>query len=167
MRTRVFFSFYYSRDRHRTRQVMDRWLAEPGAEATPFIARGELERMIHEGLPAIYRWVEEEVAQADVCVALIGADTAGRHFVEYEVAQAIRQGKPLLGVTIHGVPDHEGRVDPPGRNPLFPIFPVYDWVEDDGPGHLPRWIEEARREQAGSVATFAPLFASGALTLPD
>lgn len=165
--TRLYFSFYYTRDRRRARHVVERWLAGAGRAATAFIPRPVLEEMVRTGVPSIYRWIDAEVARADATVVLIGAETAGRHFVEYEIAASIRHGRPLLGVRVHGLPGEDDRPDPPGRSPLFPMFPVRDWVAEDGATALPGWVDEALREQAGAVPSFEPWVRSGAISLPE
>ena len=166
-KTRAFFSFYFTEDRHRARQVMAAWLSGDGREATPFISREALLAMIEGGIPLIYQWIEEEIAKADVSVVLIGQGTAGRHFVEYEIAQSIRQRKPVLGVRVHGLPDEGGGRCQPGVSPLFPMFPIYDWDADGGPEHLGAWGEAAISAQAGTTASFAPMFHAGLIRLPE
>lgn len=163
---RVYFSFHYTADRDRARAAAERWLREPGADATAFIPRPVIERMIQAGVPAIYRWIDEAIRMADATVVLVGAATAGRHFVEYELASTIRQGKPLLGVRVHDVPDAAGATVAPGPSPLLPIFPLHAPVRGDL-APLAGWIREAIAAQRDVVPTFAPLFASGALRLPE
>jgi hypothetical protein len=140
---RIFFSFHYTFDHHRARQVMDALLAHPGTSATGFIDDDTIDEMCAVGLSSVYDWIEAEVEQADVVVVLIGAATAGRHFVEYELAQAQKRRRPLLGVRIHALPDADGRTAEPGPSPLFPVFAEHDFVAEDGAGQLVAWAGEA------------------------
>lgn len=51
-------------------------------------------------------------------VVLIGSATAGRKFIDYEIEQAWRRGKGLVGVNVHGLKDLLGRTSLPGANPF-------------------------------------------------
>jgi len=165
--TRVFFSFHFHQDRNRTRTVMEHWLAGDGTSATPFLTRRQLMEMIESGIPSIYAWVEAEIARCDASVVLIGANSSGRHFMEYEIAQSVRQHKPVIGVHIHGIPDASDQASHMGENPLFPMFPIYDWVEDDGPANLHAWVQAAIEDQGDGPASFEPFFRQGLIQLPE
>ncbi len=156
--TKIFFSFYFTRDYYRAYQVMQSWLKQPNANATPFISSQEIERMGRDGLTAIYQWIEAEVQSSDITVVLIGQETAGRHFVEYEIAQAQKIQQPIFGVHIHQIKDAEGNGDRSGQNPLLPIFKTYDWIEDDGTQHLRHWVDEAIATVDTQYAQLAPLY---------
>ena len=58
-------------------------------------------------------------------------------------------------------------MDRPGPNPLFPMFPVYDWINDDGESNLMKWAAHAIESQSGVVPTFAPYFRRGEIPLPS
>ena len=118
---RVFFSFYYTADHVRARRVMQDFIGHPDTDATGLIPAEELADMAQAGLPAIYAWIEREVSAADAIVVLIGAQTRGRHFVEYELACAQRLQKPLIGVAVNALEDADGRAAGPGDSPLFPV----------------------------------------------
>ena len=51
-------------------------------------------------------------------VVLIGAQTASRPWVTYEIAKAWNQERPLVGIRIHGLKDSEGNTDASGANPF-------------------------------------------------
>ncbi|WP_415909246.1 TIR domain-containing protein [Oleiharenicola sp. Vm1] len=96
---------------------------------------------------------------ASVIVVLIGAETAGRKWVNYEINRALSSGMGMLGVTIHNCKDPRIGPDFPGRNPfdsfvasnrpgsprLSSIVPVYDWVMNDGYNNFGKWVEAAAR----------------------
>ena len=146
---------------------MEHWLAGAGTEATPFLTRRQLMGMIEDGIPSIYAWVEAEIARCDASVVLIGSMSSGRHFMEYEIAQSIRQHKPMIGVRIHGIPHGDTQGSAAGENPLFPMFPVYDWLEDDGPANLHAWVQAAIDDQGDGPASFEPFFRQGLIQLPE
>ena len=141
---RVFFSFAYTEDHHRAKTIMEQYLVHPNTSATGFIEDGEIDRMCEEGLVRVYQWIEGEVSKADVVVVLIGHNTAGKHFVEYEIAQAQKNAKPIIGIFIEGLPDQNGQLNPKGRSSLFPVFPLYDYIKDQGANDLPLWLQKAK-----------------------
>jgi hypothetical protein len=51
-------------------------------------------------------------------VVLIGAQTASRPWVTYEIAKAWKDERPLVGIRIHGLKDSEGNTDTSGDNPF-------------------------------------------------
>ena len=147
---RVFFSFAYTEDHHRAKIVMDNYLSHSGATATGFISDSEIDNMCAQGLEEVYRWIEQEVQQASAVAVLIGTKTAGRHFVEYEIAQAQKRRKPIVGVYIDGLADQNGNRSPRGENPLFPVFPTYDYILDGGEKNLPSWLQQSLLKHSNS-----------------
>jgi hypothetical protein len=51
-------------------------------------------------------------------VVLIGAQTASRPWVTYEISKAWNHERPLVGIRIHGLKDSEGNTDASGANPF-------------------------------------------------
>jgi MTH538 TIR-like domain (DUF1863) len=51
-------------------------------------------------------------------VVLIGAQTASRPWVTYEITKAWKEERPLVGIRIHGLEDSEGNTDTSGANPF-------------------------------------------------
>jgi hypothetical protein len=74
---------------------------------------------------------------------LIGAETASRPYVKYEIEQSIARGNGLLGIRIHQIKDKDGKTDNAGTNPLPSKYKVYDWVDDNGRDNMGQWIEKA------------------------
>merc|ERR1711862_657444 len=85
-------------------------------------------------------------SKADAVVVLIGHNTAGKHFVEYEIAQAQKNTWAIIGLFIEGLPDQNGQLHPKGPSSLFPVFPLYDYVQDQGSTNLPLWIQKAKED---------------------
>ena len=56
----------------------------------------------------------------DTVVVLVGSETAGRPWVEYEIDKAVELGIPLLGVCIHGLSDF-GKTDSAGKDPFVTV----------------------------------------------
>jgi len=163
MARRVFFSFYYDRDIFRVSQVRNSDLTKKNIEHAGFIDHASWESIRRQGDDAIRRWINAQLDGASVTVVLIGAETANRPWVNYEIQRSFEEGKGLLGVYIHKLRDPRTQMpDVKGPNPfdsfwlqntnprryLSQIFPTYDWVDDDGYNNLGQWVEAAAR-QAG------------------
>lgn len=95
-------------------------------------------------------------------VVLIGAETANRRWVQYEIQKSCTMGNGLVGVRIHGLKNQTGQIDYMGQSPfeklsysnykdtgremyLSQLHKVYDYVAGDGYTNLGNWIEEAAR----------------------
>ena len=88
-------------------------------------------------------------------VVLIGARTAGRKWIDYEIRKSAERGNGFLGVRIHKLRDWFRRRDSPGCNPFenhklrgygrLSGPPIYDWVDDDGRRSIDAWIEAAAK----------------------
>lgn len=156
---RVFYSFHYQKDISRVNQIRNSgqpWLnrQEPHGIWDASIwetARGR-------GREAIERLIDESLKNTSVTVVLIGAETAGRDYVNYEVEQSYIRRNGLLGVYIHNVKDFYGHTTTKGDNPLddhwiddspgnlirfSSIYSIYDYVRDDGYENLGTWVENA------------------------
>jgi hypothetical protein len=49
---------------------------------------------------------------------LIGADTAGRKWIDYEIEKSWQEGKGILGINIHNITDFQGNQVAKGSNPF-------------------------------------------------
>ena len=73
----------------------------------------------------------------------IGAKTAGRKYINYEIAQSLERENGLVGIQIHPLKDKDGNVDDPGAEPPQiekAGFKVYKYVDHE---KLAARIEEA------------------------
>lgn len=118
----VFYSFYYDRDVHRVQLVRN----INALEGQPLLNSQDWESVRRGGDAAIEKWINEQMAYKKAVIVLIGQETAGRKWVNYEINKAWSDKKPLLGVHIHGL-SSMGSVDRPGRSPFnassgIPIF---------------------------------------------
>lgn len=144
MARRVFFSFHYDRDIWRANVVRNSWVTQDRA-AAGFFDASLWEEAKRKGDAAIKRMIDNGLIGTSVTAVLIGAETASRSYVQYEVEQSITRGNGLLGVRIHGIEDRSGLVDKWGSNPLPAKYPVYDWKSDQGYLNFGKWIEQAAR----------------------
>lgn len=160
MARRTFFSFHFERDVWRAGQVRNSWLTKPDRESAGFWDSAMWEEVKKKGNAAIEHWIDDQLNGTSVTVVLIGAETANREYVGYEIKQSHLKGNGMLGIYIHNMRDASGRTDTKGRNPfddwqveqngkntLFSsLYPTYDWVNNDGYNQLGAWVEAAAKK---------------------
>ena len=119
----VFYSFHYDRDVHRVQLVRN----INALEGQPLLNAQAWESVRRKGKQAIENWINEQMAYKKAVIVLVGQETAGRKWVNYEINKAWSDKKPLLGVRIHGL-SSMGSVDRPGRSPFNDSsgIPVFD-----------------------------------------
>jgi hypothetical protein len=113
----VFFSFHYERDISRACVVRNSWVTKGEAEGR-FIDASLWEEAKRKGADAIRRLIDDGLKNTSVTAVLIGAETASRPWVIYEIEKSMERGNGILGVRIHAIQDLGRRVDPSGPNPL-------------------------------------------------
>lgn len=110
----VFYSFHYDRDNWRVQQIVNM-----GAlEGQPILNAQAWEDVRRQGPGAVQKWIDAEMAHKSAVVVLIGAQTATRPWVKYEITKAWNDRRGLVGVRIHGLHDRAGNTDPKGANPF-------------------------------------------------
>jgi hypothetical protein len=158
MARQTFFSFHYQRDIWRVNQVRNSYITQGGQSQT-FYDRSLWEETQRRGDAALQKLIDEGLANTSVTVVLVGAETDGRRWVDYEIEKSYNDGKGLLAVRIHRLCDRQGYADSPGKNPfdrwwvtqngqrvLFSqMFKTYEYVGDDGYNNLSQWIETAAK----------------------
>jgi hypothetical protein len=158
MARRVFFSFHYERDILRVGQIRNSGIVlATGDTSAGFTDAAAWESVTKGGDSAIKRWIDNEMNGTSVTVVLIGAETANRPWINYEIRQSIARGNGLFGVYIHNVKSLFGLIDVKGQNPfdymhwtntgrpISETYPTYDWVNDNGRARLAGWIEAAAK----------------------
>lgn len=153
MPRKVFFSFHFKRDTWRAGQVRNCDLLADEDEYG-VIDSVEWEKIEQQGDAVIERWINDQLKYTSVTVVLIGAETAERDWIDYEIRQSWKRGNALVGLRIHQMKDQHGKTDVRGSNPLDQITladgttlssvcKTYDWVNDDGRNNLGNWVEDA------------------------
>lgn len=141
MAHRTFFSFYYDDDVWRAANVRN--CGALSKEDVEFIDSSLWEKAETEGDVAIKRLIDGALARASVTAVLIGANTASRRWVKYEIDETIRLGMGLFGVHIYKIEDQNGNESTQGANPLPSGYPVYLWYSGKGAENLGRWVNDA------------------------
>ena len=133
MARRVFFSFHFENDIWRANQVRNSNVVA-GTDVAGFFDHSEYEEAKRKGRSEIERLIRNKLVGTTVTVVLIGAETAGREYVQYEISQSIEKRNGLLGIYIHHLKNQSGLTSPRGPIPAVSVFafPTYDWDGDLG-----------------------------------
>lgn len=110
----VFYSFHYDRDAWRVQQIINMGVVE----GQPLLNAQKWEEVYRQGETAIKNWIANQMKYKTTVVVLVGAETATRPWVRYEIGYAWDNYKPLVGIHINGLADSNGRPDRRGENPF-------------------------------------------------
>lgn len=156
MARRVFYSFHYNPDCSRAALVRNMGVVEGNQSASD----NDWETVKRGGDAAIQRWIDSQLDGKSCAVVLIGANTAGRKWINYEIVKAWNDGKGVLGIYVHNLKGLNQMQTTQGTNPFTlitygtttlaskvkaynPPFSdskqVYRYIAD----HLADWFEEA------------------------
>lgn len=109
-----FASFHYQRDHWRVQQIL-----QIGAlDNQSVLPAQDWEGVKRRGDDAVHEWIDTQMNHKQAVVVMIGAETASRKFVRYEIQRAWKIKKPLLGINIHGLKNANGATDQLGPNPF-------------------------------------------------
>ena len=130
----VYYSFHYDRDVHRVQLVRN----INALEGQPLLNSQAWEEVRKKGDAAIEAWIDEQMRWKKAVIVLVGKETAGRKWVNYEINKAWKDKKPLLGVRIHGLASLSSGADTAGSNP-FSVdarIPLFDPTVNDLYGRI-------------------------------
>lgn len=107
-------------------------------EGQRLAAPNQWEEVKRSGATSIQRWIDHGMVGKSCVVVLIGAKTAERPWVQYEIRKGWAEGKGVLGVHIHGLKDRYGYTSAMGANPFTGIqLPNGRWMSDYAPVYNP------------------------------
>ena len=147
----VFFSFHYQRDVWRANIVRNSG-AVIGESAAGFRDASLWEEAKKKGDSAIKALIDEGLKGTTITVVLIGAETANRKYVDYEIEKSIERGNGLLGLRIHNIKDQNGSTDLPGNIPTKLSnggYPTYTWTTCED---FAKWVETAYQAAQAKLA---------------
>ncbi len=170
MANRVFFSFHYERDNWRAGIVRNSNVTK---EDSVFIDSAEWEEVKKKTKMDIEKWILDQMKGTSTTLVLIGKETSQREWVRFEIIESRKKGNAVIGITIHNIKDKDGNKDTKGNldfgiididnngNELSftNLYPVYDWVNDNGYDNLETWInnyEEACRRKNKYTVEISP-----------
>ena len=116
---KVFFSFHYKNDNWRVSQVKN----IGKVSNNNVLNANNWEKVKRKGEGAIKEWIDDNMIGCSCVIVLIGKKTANRKWVNYEIEQAYKKDKGLIGVYINKLKDKDGKQDDEGSNP-FDTFTV-------------------------------------------
>lgn len=114
MARRVFYSFHYLPDSWRACQVRNIGIVEGNRPASD----NDWETVKRGGDKAIQKWIDDQLNGRSCTVILIGKDTAGRKWIDYEIETSWNSGKGVLGIYIHRLKNSQGFQTTKGSNPF-------------------------------------------------
>ncbi len=144
MARRVFFSFHYQNDVWRANVVRNSHVVE-GTAAAGFADASLWEETKKKGDAAVKKLIDDGLNSTTVTVVLIGAQTANRKYVGYEIEQSVKRGNGLLGIYIDGIKDQNGNTSVRGKIPEALSktgAPTYPWDRDS----FGAWVEAAAKK---------------------
>ena len=97
MKRQVFFSFHFSEDVWRVAQVRNMGVVD----GQGLFSDNGWEQVRLKSETAIKSWIDREMSMRSCLVVLIGEQTASRRWVKYEIEEAWKRGKGVVGIYIH------------------------------------------------------------------
>lgn len=117
MKRRVFYSFHYNPDNWRAATVRNIGSIEGNRPATD----NDWETVKKGGDLAIKNWIAGQIHGRSCTVVLIGTNTAGRKWINYEIIKSWNDRMGIVGIHIHGLKNSDGNVSSKGANPFTEI----------------------------------------------
>lgn len=115
MARKVFYSFHYKPDCARAARVRNMGVVDGNKPAND----NDWETIARGGERAIQRWIDDQLDGKSCNVVLIGENTAGRKWIEYEIRKAWNTNKGVVGIYIHRLKDFDGNQSSKGSNPFM------------------------------------------------
>ena len=166
MARKVFYSFNYATDFARAASVRALSIVEGNVS----VSEKDWATLTKAGETTIQRWIDSQMAGRECTIVLIGANTAGRRWIKYEIEKSWAEKKGLLGIYVHNLTDASGAKSPKGKNPfeglqvkstgayLAKIVKTYEPLPTENRAivnyismNLAKWVEEAIRIRAASA----------------
>jgi len=158
MAKRVFFSFHDDPDNWRVAQVRNMGVVEDDAP----VSDNNWETVRKRDDAAIEKWIKGQLNDRSCTVVLVGTNTAGRKWINYEIKETWNSGKGLVGIHIHNLKDVNGNQSLKGGNPfngftigenkisMASVVKLYDppfttstYVYDHIKENIAAWVDEA------------------------
>ena len=156
MARQVFYSFHYIPDNWRASQVRNIGVIEGNRPSTD----NDWEQVTRAGDTAIRAWIDSQLNYRSCTIVLVGAATAGRKWINYEIEKSWKDRKGVVGINVHNLKDSGGKQSFQGNNPFNNIVVnnlslhqvlklynppysdsklVYDYISNN----ISAWVEEA------------------------
>lgn len=114
MARKVFYSFHYAGDAWRAAKIRQIGAIEGNQPAKD----NDWEAVKRGGDSAIEKWIKGQMENRTCTVVLVGAETANRKWINYEIIESWNRGMGVFGIYIHRLLDHNQRPAVLGKNPF-------------------------------------------------
>lgn len=112
-----FYSFHYIPDNWRAATVRQIGAIDGNSPTSD----NNWETIKKGGDAAIKKWIADQMGGKSCIVVLVGAETAGRKWINHEIIKGWDDGKGVVGIHIHGLKDAAGNTVAEGANPFASI----------------------------------------------
>ena len=128
MKRQVFFSFHYSEDVWRVAQVRNMGIVE----GQDLFSDNGWEQVRQKNETAIKSWIDSELDKRSCIIVMIGEHTSSRRWVKYEIQEAWKRGKGIVGIYIHKLENFNKEQANKGVNPfdLFYIDKAINYIAE-------------------------------------
>lgn len=114
MARKCFYSFEYKTDNWRASKIK-----QIGAiEGNQTLSGNEWESVTSGKDPAIKKWIDDQMRGRTCLIVLVGATTANRKWINYEIEKAWDSKLGVCAVNIHNILDRNNDKSSKGLNPL-------------------------------------------------
>ena len=114
MTRRIFYSFHYDEDSHRAQQVRNIGALDGNIPAT----KNQWETVKQRGDNAIQNWILDNLKNRSCTVVLVGAQTAKRKWIDFEIIESWKRGMGVAALRVHGLKNLNGHTSSSGANPF-------------------------------------------------
>ncbi len=142
----VFASFHYDNDNNRVQQVLNMGAIEEDSKVTA----QDWESVKYKTDAAIENWIHKQMLRKGAVVVLVGAKTADRKWVNYEIRKAWDDRRPLVGIRIHGLKNLAGYTSSAGADP-------FAGISTKAGSTLDKWVKLYNPSGADSKAVYASI----------
>lgn len=153
----TFYSFHFDNDVMRVQQIRNIGALEDNKPVSP----NDWEAVRRKGDPAIEKWIDDNMKYRSCVVVLVGAETALRPWVKYEIKKAWSDGKGLFGIHIHNLKCPRNGIGVKGKNPFdqfafkkngeVVVPKCYDPSQNDAyndiKNNIENWVEAAIKQR--------------------
>lgn len=114
----VFFSFHYVPDNWRASQIRN--MGKVSDSST--FCDNDWEEVKKKTNSEIEKWIDAQLNKRSCIVVLIGQDTSGRKWIDYEIKKAYELKKGIVGIYINNLKNSSGEQTSKGNNPFYSLY---------------------------------------------
>ena len=114
MARRSFFSFHYKPDAARAAQVRSMGMVDGNQP----VSDNDWESITTGGDAKIKKWIADQLDGRSCTIVLVGSNTAGRKWINYEIAESWNDGMGVVGIHIYGLKNFDSETATKGSNPF-------------------------------------------------